>query len=611
MKDFFKQAVASFVGTIAAIGLLVSLSTAGGILLLLLLSVDNDPVVESKTALVLDLGTPIRDTNPPLNLRAALARSEEEILPLREVVTAIEAAAEDDRITTLFIDGRRGNRVSGYSNLSEIRQALQTFKASGKSIIAYGVNWSETGYYLASIADKVLINPMGGIELNGLGTQPMFYAGAFEKYGIGVQTVRVGSFKGAIEPFTRQDLSPENRQQQQALLDELWQNYRETVAQKRNVTPTDIQAIADNQGLIMADAAKTAGLVDEVQYWDEVLDAFKVAGVFMVLPADMDEDKEDGKAFRQVSIKNYHAALEADQEVDENAPTIAVLYLDGAIVNGKGTLNTVGSERYAAFIRKLQAEDDIKAVVLRINSPGGSASAADIIWREVELLQQQKPVIVSMGNVAASGGYWIATGAEKILAQPNTITGSIGVFSVLFNIETLGDRLGLAWDEVETAELATLGSTVTPKTPLELAVFQRAANQVYDTFLDKVAISRDLSKPQVEQVAQGRVWSGKAAKQVGLVDQLGGLEMAITEAAASAELGDTWQVDTYPARKNLESLLLESLNNSLHTGLAQDSPLPKPLEAAWQQLGNEWQLLDEFTDPQGIYARLPFLVPLK
>ena len=608
MKSFLKQTVASLLGTLLAIAVVVGVSTTALVLLLVLLSVDTDPVVRNKTALVLDLSDPIRDTSPPISLSQALLDRDESVQPLRRVGTAIEAAADDDRITALFLDGRQESNVSGYGNLQELATALNKFKQAKKPIIAYGVNWNEPGYYLASIADQLYLNPMGGIELNGFAAQPVFYAGTFDKYGIGVQTVRVGNYKGAIEPFTRQSLSPANREQQQTLLNQLWQSYRKTIADNRDLSPDAIQAIADEQGLVFADAAVTAKLVDGMRYWDEVLNAFKAAGTFMALPSDINNSTEPIKPFRQISATDYYQASQAESEVNETAPTIAVLYLNGTIVNGKGTLETVGSNRYAAILRQLQADDTIKAVVLRINSPGGSASAADIIWREVDRLQEKKPVIVSMGNVAASGGYWIATAGETIFAQPNTITGSIGVFSVLFNIEDLGNRLGLSWDEVQTAELATLGSGVTPKSDLELAVFQRAVNQVYETFLAKVSNSRDLSRAEVDAVAQGRVWQGAAAQEVGLVDQLGGLQTAISQAAETADLGDTWQVKDYPAHKTLETLLIESLNNSFHAAWGGSQQFPGSLEKAWQQLGKEWQQVAELTDPHGIYARLPFWV---
>lgn len=603
MKNFFQQMVASFLGTLAAIVVLLSLGATGLVLLFILIGAEPDPVLEEKTALILDLATPIRDTSPTLSLQQSLLGNQQEILPLRTVVNAIEKAAEDDRIVALLIDGRCSNQVDGYANLSEVQQALIKFKQSGKKIIAYGLNYSELGYYLASTADTILINPMGGVEINGLGAQPIFFTEALTKAGIGVQILRVGNYKGAVEPYTRENLSPENRQQQQLLLNQIWQIYLTSVANNRSLRVPQLQAIANDQGLLFADIALREKLVDKVTYWDEALVELKQAGVWINDPEKTEEEEED-QEFRKISLAEYHrlqAGIEASHNQD---PKIAIIYLEGSIVNGRGTWENIGGDRYGEILQTIRQDEDIKAVVLRINSPGGSASAADIIWREVELLQAQKPVIISMGNVAASGGYWIATAGEKIVAQPNTVTGSIGVFSILFNVENLGDRLGLNWDEVATGQLANLGSSIKPKTELELAIFQRSVDQVYDIFLDKVGRSRNLSPEALDSVAQGRVWTGVEAQKVGLVDQLGGLQTALTLAATQAELGEQWQVQEYPTLRGLNSLLWSNLSH----GLTQTNSvvLPPFLQTNWQELEREWAELAQFNDPQGIYARLPF-----
>jgi protease-4 len=603
MKNFFQQMVASFLGTLAAIVVLLSLGATGLVLLFILIGAEADPVLEEKTALILDLATPIRDTSPTLSLQQSLLGNQEEILPLRTVVNAIEKAAEDDRIVALLIDGRRSNQVDGYANLSEVQQALIKFKQSGKKIVAYGLNYSELGYYLASTADTILINPMGGVEINGLGTQPIFFTGALTKAGIGVQILRVGNYKGAVEPYTRENLSPENRQQQQLLLNQIWQIYLTNVANNRSLTVPQLQAIASDQGLLFADIALREKLVDKVTYWDEALAELKQAGVWINDPEKTEEEEGD-QEFRKISLAEYHrlqAGIAASHNQD---PKIAIIYLEGSIVNGRGTWENIGGDRYGEILQTIRQDEDIKAIVLRINSPGGSASAADIIWREVELLQAQKPVIISMGNVAASGGYWIATAGEKIVAQPNTVTGSIGVFSILFNVENLGDRLGLNWDEVATGQLANLGSSIKPKTELELAIFQRSVDQVYDIFLDKVGRARNLSPEALDSVAQGRVWTGVEAQKVGLVDQLGGLQTALTLAATQAELGEQWQVQEYPTPRGLNSLLWSNLSH----GLTQTNSvvLPPFLQTNWQQLERELTELAQFNDPQGIYARLPF-----
>jgi protease-4 len=596
MNRFIKQILASFIGTIAALLMTVTVGASALVLLLLLLSQDSSPVVKEKTVLIFDLATQIQDTESTPSFNQLLSQESQSTLSLRQVLETIQKASKDDRIVAIFLDGRQGGGASGYASLTEVREALQRFRQTGKKIIAYGVDWREPDYFLASIADEILENPIGTVEINGLGAEPLFYGAALAKYGIGVQAVRVGNFKSAVEPFTRQDLSPQNRQQLESLLGGVWQTYIETVATSRSLTASDLQAIADNQGLLSAQKAQKAKLIDKVVYWDQVVDQLKSL-------SKVDEDEE--KSFRQISLNDYVSVPVKAFPARRSDQKIAVLYVDGAIVNGEGSLDSVGGDRFVKLIRKIRADQDIKAVVVRINSPGGSATASDLIWREVQLLKAKKPVVISMGNVAASGGYWIATGGQHIFAEPTTITGSIGVFSLLFNVETIGNRFGLTWDQVQTSKLANLGSGIRPKSAAELAIFQQAVNQIYDLFLDKVSQSRGLSKVKVAEIAQGRVWTGAEAQKIGLVDDLGGLEKAITYAANQTNLGDNWELDEYPRQKSLETAILESLFK-----LQLQSQVSKvqtdPLTQKWQDFRAELTSLQTLNDPKGIYARLPF-----
>ena len=596
MNRFIKQILASFIGTIAALLMTVTVGASALVLLLLLLSQDSSSVVKEKTVLIFDLATQIQDTESTSSLNQLLSQESQSTLSLRQVLETIQKASKDDRIVAIFLDGRQGGGASGYASLTEIREALKRFQQTGKKIIAYGVDWREPDYFLASIADEILENPIGTVEINGLGAEPLFYGAALAKYGIGVQAVRVGNFKAAVEPFTRQDLSPQNRQQLESLLGGVWQTYIETVATSRSLTASDLQAIADNQGLLSAQKAQKAKLIDKVVYWDQVVDQLKSL-------SKVDEDEE--KSFRQISLNDYVSVPVKAFPARRSDQKIAVLYVDGTIVNGEGSLDSVGGDRFVKLIRKIRADQDIKAVVVRINSPGGSATASDLIWREVQLLKAKKPVVISMGNVAASGGYWIATGGQHIFAEPTTITGSIGVFSLLFNVETIGNRFGLTWDQVQTSKLANLGSGIRPKSAAELAIFQQAVNQIYDLFLDKVSQSRGLSKAKVAEIAQGRVWTGAEAQKIGLVDDLGGLEQAITYAANQTNLGDNWELDEYPRQKSLETAILESLFK-----LQIQSQVAKvqtdPLTQKWQDFRAELTSLQTLNDPKGIYARLPF-----
>jgi len=334
-----------------------------------------------------------------------------------------------------------------------------------------------------------------------------------------------------------------------------------------------------------------------VAYFDEVVaDIRKLTG--------QEKEKNDGKqSFRQMSLEAYS---EVQKDKKDSGEKIAVLYAEGEIVDGLGDKGEIGSDRYGRELRKLRENNDIKAVVLRINSPGGSASASDVILREIYLLNQKKPVTISMGNVAASGGYWIATGGRKIFAEETTITGSIGVFGLLFNIQEIANKNGLKWDTVKTGKLADFGTNTRPQTPEELKIYQGFVNQIYDLFIARVANARKLPPEKVKSIAQGRVWSGGRAKSLGLVDQIGGLESAIAYTAEAAKLGKNWQIVEYPEPKTLETeLILRFLKSQILTS-SKD-----PLAAQWLTFKKELEKLGNFNDPQGIYTILPFTLDIK
>jgi len=591
MGQFFKQTMASLVGTLA--GLLIFLGIGAGSLAILVFALanqDSTPPIEDKSFLVFDLATQITDSEKPVTLQQVLSGEETSSLTLRQVLQAIEQAAQDDRIQGIFLDGRKAGISSGYATLTEIRDALKKFKATGKQILAYDNDLAESGYYLTSIADKILLNPMGSLQVNGLASQQTFFAQAFKKYGIGVQVVRVGSFKAAVEPFIRSDFSPENQEQLQALLADIWNIYLAKIADSRGLTTAQLQAIANDQGIITAENAKKEKLIDQTAYFDQVLDDLKKS-----------TDNESEKTFRQVALSRYVENLK-NKSSSSSAPKLAIIYADGTIVDGQGALQQVGGESFSKEMRKIRQNKDIKAVVLRINSPGGSATASDIILREVQLTQAQKPVIVSMGNVAASGGYWIATGGSRIFAEPNTLTGSIGVFGLLINLQEISKNIGLNFDTVKTAQFADISSPIRPRTPQELEIYQKSVNQVYDLFLDKVAQSRKLPKDKVAAIAQGRVWSGEKAQKLGLVDEIGGLTQAIDYALKSANLTDKdWNLVEYPETQTLETILLEKL---LNTKINAQVTAPDPLTVEWLKLKQELSLIEALNDPRGIYARM-------
>jgi protease-4 len=398
----------------------------------------------------------------------------------------------------------------------------------------------------------------------------------------------------------RQDFSPENRQQTQKLLGDVWGEWRAAVGKSRKLNSEQLQAIADTQGFLIADTAREQGLVDRVAYFDQVLGQLKqLTG----------EDKEN-KTFRQITLAKYAEVPGKSLGVRESENHIAVVYADGNIVDGQGGNGEVGGDRFARIFRRLRQDEDVKAVVLRVNSPGGSATASEIIQREVRLTNEVKPVVVSMGDYAASGGYWIVTNASRIFAEPNTITGSIGVFGLLPNIQKLANSNGITWDVVKTAKFADSQTVSRPKSPQELALYQRSVDRIYNMFLSKVAQGRKLPQQKVEQIAQGRVWSGLAAKQIGLVDEMGGLDTAIAYAAKQAKLGDNWELQEYPEVRTLEERLLGRLSNEVRNVFGADTTLkqltPDPLTAQFYKLRDEISVLRSLNDPLGVYARLPF-----
>ncbi|MEG4394415.1 signal peptide peptidase SppA [Microcoleus sp. BROC3] len=601
MKDFLKYTCASLLGTFLGLLLLGSIGLGGLVLLIAMAassSKDSGPQVKDKSVLVLDLSLNITDSKPSRSTGAAieevLSEDSGDTVTLRTVLDTIEYAKKDPKIVGLYLEGSSDSSSSGFANLKEVRSALQRFRDAKKPIFAYQMDWNERDYYLGSVANTIAVNPYGALEINGFSSQGMFFTGALEKYGVGVQVTRVGKYKSAVEPFLLTKMSPENRQQTQKLLGDMWGEYLKTVAPSRKVTVPQLQALADKGGTLMADEALKNKLVDKVVYFDEIsTELKKLTGT----------DREN-KSFKQISLKNYARVAEDKNSTRANKKNqIAILYAEGEIVDGEGGPTEVGGDRIAQEMRKIREDNDVKAVVLRVNSPGGSATAAEVIGREVMLTGKKKPVIVSMGNLAASGGYWISMGSSRIFAEPNTITGSIGVFGMLFNAEKLAANNGLTWDVVKTARFADTNTVSRPKNPQELANIQRIVDRIYDRFITKVANSRKLPKNKVQEIAQGRVWSGTAAKQLGLVDEIGGLEDAVREAAKQAKLGDDWKLEEYPKRRTLEERILERIS-----GVHVLKPATKldPLTAEFKKMQDELAVIKSMNDPQGIYVRLPF-----
>jgi len=556
--------------------------------------------VEHGSYLVFDLGTAITDAPPPTDLPVFASRHQ--TLQTRSITHAIHAAATDSRIAGIYITGDLSQAAftSGYASLREIREALNDFKASGKPIVAYLTFATTKSYYVASAATDLAIDPYGVVVMPGLASEPMFFAGAFQKYGVNVQVTRVGKYKSAVEPFIREDMSPENREEIQRLLDDVWSGLLADIGKSRGLTPAKIQATVDREGLIRAEVARTNHLVDRVAYRDEIYDALKVK---------TGRAANSKEVFKQVAMEDY---AKAERDVTEaprgdrtrplgGKPHIAIVYAEGDIVDGEGQMDEIGGSRFSRELRRLRHDPNVKAVVLRVNSPGGSASASEVIQREIRLMKQAKPIVVSMGSYAASGGYWISTYGDRIFAEPTTITGSIGVFGIQFDIQKLAGNFGITFDRVKTGKYADALTISRPKTPEELAILQHMVDWIYDQFIAKVSESRHLARDKVQEIAQGRVWSGAEAKRLGLVDELGGLDAAIAFAAKKANLGSRYELVEYPRQKELVEVLQDMLTKR-RTDRADASTLTGQIAA---RLNVELKTLESFNDPRGVYARLP------
>lgn len=602
MKNFFTSMLGALVALVIFsggcmllfIGFLAAMAALGG-------SEKATPDLERGSYVVFDLSTNITDAPPPVDLSIFGAKSD--TLQLRTVTRSLRAAAKDERVAGIFITGDLTPAAfgSGYAALKEVRGALEDFRASGKPITGYLTYATTKSYYLASAASDLAIDPYGVILMPGLASEPAFFAGAFEKYGINVQVTRVGKYKSAVEPFTRREMSPENREEIQKLLNDIWAGLLADIGPSREITPEKIQATVDAEGLIRAPAAKEHKFVDRIAYRDEIYDALKA---------------KTGRAgskepFKQIKLVDYAKIAKdiADAPKVEGtaAPTlgrggrIAVVYAEGEIVDGEGEVGEVGGSKFSRELRKLRQDDHVKAIVLRVNSPGGSASASEVIQREIRLIKKVKPIIVSMGTYAASGGYWISAYADRIYAEPTTITGSIGVFGIQFDVQKLANNFGVTFDSVKTGKFADALTISRPKTPEEIAVLQRMVDWIYGEFVGKVAEGRKLEPARVEEIAQGRVWSGTDAKAIGLVDELGGLNAAIAHAAEKAGLGANYRLTEFPRQKEL----LEAIQDFLESASPRYARSTKLTDQIAARIESELKVLRSFNDPKGIYARMP------
>ena len=510
-------------------------------------------------------------------------------LPLLKVLQTLEAAAADDHIRGIYLRMGFNENVAGTALLEELRAALEEFRASGKFVVSYNENYSQAQYYLASAADRIYIQPEGGLSWYGLSSNTMFFKGLFDKLDLRAEVFRPTAckYKSAVEPFILDGMSPANREQMQALVDSMWGTISSDVCAARGIDSLDMRRMTGSLEVSLASEALAHGFVDGILYEDQMEDVFAELGL-----------SED---YDFISLGDYASMVGVDMN-NLSADRVAVLYAQGQIVDGEGYGEEIYGNTLAAKIAELRDDERVKAVVVRVNSPGGSALASDVIWREMELLREVKPVIVSMGSYAASGGYYISCPADVIVADRLTLTGSIGVFGMILDPrEALKNKLGITFDGVRSntsSDFLTTG----PLTPLQRGMIMRGVDQVYGTFTEHVSEGRNLPLERVLEIAGGRVWSGQQALGVGLIDTYGGLKMAIAMAVDKAGLGENFRVVEVKDQPTGIAAVLSSLNVSIRKAFTRSEAEP---------LMEEFRTLREALSQQGILMYSPYRVGLE
>lgn len=585
MKDFFKYVLATVTGIIVVslIGIFLFFIVIGAIVS----SAEKQVSVNSQSLLLIDMTRQIVDRAPkdPFEDLNIPGMSQVKTTGLDEIRESLEKAVVDDRIKGIYLKlGLAGGEMA---SIEEIRNMLKEFKTkSDKPIYAHGDFYDQKSYYLATVAHQITIHPLGSVDFRGLGGEMLFFKNTLEKIGIEPQIIRQGKFKAAIEPFTREDMSRENREQQLVYLNSLWNHILKGISETRNLSSEKLNALADSvQTFKKGEELVAAGLVDAAKYKDQILDDLReITGI------------EGTKGVPVVSVSDY-----ADAEVKEyskpySRDKIAVIYASGDIGMSVGTEVIIGDE-LSKEIRKVRQDSSYKAIVLRVDSPGGSAFDSETIWREMKLAADEKTVVVSFGDVAASGGYYIATPAHKIIAQPNTITGSIGVFAIIPDFsELLNEKLGITTDVVRTNKNSDLLSVTRPLTPFERQMLQENVEETYDIFVSHVAEGRNLTTTEVDTIGQGRVWSGENAMEIGLIDAFGGLEDAIVMAAEMEGL-ETYRTVSLPRLPDPFEQLFKTGTKNIRT---------KILKTELGEKYRFYEFLKKTSQMKGIYARMPY-----
>ena len=579
--QFFKYTLATIVG-LFLFSFLMFLVLVG---IVAVASSEGEVSVAKNSVLELKLDKPIQERggNDPFESFGAIGGLSN-VYGLNEIKASIRHAKTNDKIRGIYLNVEILS--AGMATVQEIRDALLDFKKSGKFIVAYNDICSEKAYYLTSVADRQYLNPQGALELNGLSSEVLFFKGTLEKLDIQPYIFKVGEYKSAVEPFILDKMSDPSRQQVSSFLNSLNDYSLQNIAKSRGKTVAQLQNISDSMLVRTPEDALKYGLISHVGYFDEAL-------AFMKKKAGL---KEDDKLY-MVEIRKYKKV--AAQEEDDYAKNkIAVIYAEGEIVNGEGSGDNIGGTRFADEIRKARKDKNVKAIVLRINSPGGSAMASDVMWREVMLARKVKPVIASMSDVAASGGYYLAMACDTIVAHPNTITGSIGVFGMFANLAPfLNNKLGITVDRVKTGPYADMPSVTRQLTDVEKKIVQDQVERIYKDFTTKAAQGRGMTVEALRKVASGRVWSGSEAKERGLVDVFGNLEDAIKIAASHAKLKDKYQLKHLPVQKTFFDEIMTGMESRVRTHF---------LKSELGETYPYYEKMKQLRQFEGIQARMPY-----
>ncbi len=574
MKTFLISVFGTFVGII--------LVTIAGLALLIGIGSKAAPKVEDHSVLFLKLNHRITELEVDPGIGELIPGSEETTIGLAQLRNVMRRAKDDDQIEGVYLHA--SSIGAGFATLDELRKIVQDFKASGKWVIAYSDAYSEGAYYVASSADRVYMNPTGQVELNGLALEVMYYKELFDKLDIKPEVFRVGDFKSAVEPFMRNDMSEENRLQLTELVNNVYGNMLANLSQSRNIPVERLKELSNKMLVRNAKQAVEAGLLDSLVYDDQLKD---------IIREKMGLAKDASIPF--VKYFDYQRAKPELKLTPENE--IAVIVADGEILPGSARQDVVGSTTIREQIRRARTNDRVKAIVIRVNSPGGSFTASDEMWREVLLASQSKPVIGSMGDYAASGGYYLSMACDTIVAQPNTITGSIGVFSVLFDLSGfLGNKLGVRTEQVQTGEVGDLVTVTRPLTPFEKDIWQTQTNEVYEIFTKNAADGRGMTQDDIKKVASGRVWTGQQALERGLVDKLGSFDDAVEIAAAAAGVSEKYTVRFYPEPKPFLEQLFSNYQDDVRASTLQKEA------GEYYFWFRQWERLRNY---EGTQARMP------